>query len=121
MGEFNLQNCVTRKSGHEFMPPFWCVRRSNTSAECNVIIEHLNLNVLTSLLQQKSDDDQEKQWNLSSALQHCTVSCEDVVIPVITNATKINKGAELVLFKEKIHNPGKTKEVRWQEKVQKRK
>ena len=120
MGEFCLQNCVSRKAGQEFMPPFWCVRRSCMLAECNVLIDHLNLNAITSLLQEGADD-QKKHPNLSSALHHCEVSCEDTKIPVITNATKIMQGDELVLFKQKIDKDPKSKKVGWQEKVQQRK
>ena len=110
-GEFFLVPDIARKND-EFIPPFWCVRRSNIEAECNASLIYIQVDQVSTIL---APDANYAVTSSSTELQSTT-------IPVMTNASQILDGAEIVFYlpsKQTKSGEEGGKEVGWKDQAKK--
>ena len=101
-----LVPCVKRptQGSPGFLPPFWCVRRTQNALDANCHVVELPMDAVYTL------GTGESEIKLNAITMVHNVLRE---VPVMTNHRKLDKGDELVMFVEPQAKKAKAKELDW--------
>ena len=108
-GGFFLLNSVGRKKDQEFLPPFWCARRSEAEHEVNTVLIDIELNNIASLLSQAP----------LASIENSDPTVSSIKLPILTNPVRLVSGAEIVVMSKGTIKSKGEKQIGWQDQVKK--
>jgi len=91
-----IQQSVNKREDSRFLPPFWLVRRTEHESEGNLVLKDVEFSQISTVL-----DHDAGVGNPSQGPAQAGSRVDSLILPVLTNTSKIAAGEELVLFCEK--------------------